>query len=115
PQVRDRVRPAVLDDVDLHARIGESPPEERAPRPGGARDGVIHPEGGDQAKRSVWPMPRDFALASSAWPRAMSVMDRPRCQKRIVSRSCTRPGLTPATIWPSSACRLFSFSRSLST
>ena len=36
----------------------------------------------------------------------MSDSDRPRCQKRIVSSSRSRPGLRPATIWPSSACRL---------
>ena len=60
-------------------------------------------------------MPRRFALASIAAPRAMSESDRPRCQKRLVSSSLSRPGLSPATIWPSSACRFFSESRPLST
>ena len=49
-------------------------------------------------------MPRRAAFSSIAWPSAMSLRLRPRCQNRIVSSSRSRPGLLPATISPSSAC-----------
>ena len=53
--------------------------------------------------------------ASIARPSAMSVRLRPRCQSRIRSESCSRPGRAPQTISPSSACRLASDSRPEST
>ena len=44
------------------------------------------------------------AFSTSAWPSATSVVERPRCQKRIVSCGDSRPGRRPATTSPSSAC-----------
>ena len=40
-------------------------------------------------------MPRRAAFSSIAWPSAMSLRLRPRCQNRIVSSSLSRPGLPP--------------------
>src|SRR5262249_29991488 len=55
---------------------------------------------------------------SSAPPRstarhatAASVVARPRCQNTMRSSSRSRPGRRPATIWPSSACRVSAVSR----
>ena len=64
----------------------------------------------DQAQRSFWPMPSFSPFPIMAWARAMSESDRPRCQKMMVSRSFSRPGFNPATIWPISACSVCSLS-----
>ena len=91
------VRPAVLDDADVERerrrRRGSNSARHAAAARGTAlymRNDVII----GQAKRSVWPIDRALRLLSSAWPSAMSVMRRPRCQNRIVSSSRSRPGFS---------------------
>ena len=61
-----------------------------------------------QRKRSCWPMPSRARLRRASRGRARCRGCRPRCQNRIVSSSRSRPGLQPATIWPSSACSVSS-------
>ena len=114
PQLRDRPRTAVRDEAHVDARVGEYALEQRAPRRGRHGAGVVHPQ---DVTRSVTAAnvsgtaasarPRRAGLSAAARGRARCrLMLRPRCQNRIVSSSRSRPGLRPATICPSSACRL---------
>ena len=92
--------------------------QDRGEVPGGAasrRPGARGRRPPAHAKRSCVPIPIAAALASMAWPSAMSLSESPRCQNRIVSASLSRPGLAPATISQSSACSVASESRPVST
>src|SRR5262249_26674410 len=111
----------VVDDLERNAALRRDPLEETPPGCGGAGCHGIHTSIGDagghghSAKTRRWPSPIRRAFSSMAWPNAMSVMLRPRCQTRIVSRSLSRPGSFPATIWPSSAWSVCSESLPAST
>src|SRR5579859_1959816 len=93
PELVDRQRPSMLNDLRVEIGVGKDARKKLTPSAGDARSSLIHPERSDQAKSSVRPTASRCAFASNAWPRAMSLVLRPRCQKRIVSSSRSRPGL----------------------
>ena len=113
PERGHGIRGRIVDRLSGHACAFDDPLEQGAPGRRCLRVDRVHAGVGDQhcafarergyAYRSRWPIPNFFALASIAAPSAMSDSDSPRCQKRFVSSSRSRPGLRPATISPSSA------------
>jgi len=93
-------RRRVVDALDLDLRHLRSRIQQGVPMPAQPWRYVVHPRAGDplHRKRNVCPTPSRRALSTIAAPSAISESDRPRCQKRIVSSSRSRPGFTPATI-----------------